>query len=475
MRTVRIFHIALGGVLSVFAIAGCTQHRPPTQTLTDGTFNIVCNYSHRLPDDPIVYPNKPGIAMQHDFFGNTTTNAYTTGDTLQKVSGTTCENAADGSGYWAPSLKLPSGTVVAPKYQKTYYTNQAVPSTNRVVVQPIPQGLKMMVGDHFGTAPNPRVSFLCTGQSYTNTIPTNCKPDPTTGTQLNIGLNFPTCWDGKNLAPVMGGHNNMAYPNNNGQCPADYPVQLPEVNMNIAYDLGQISDLTNVQLSLDPQLDAQGNVVKQLWGSMYTAHGDFFMGWRDGAAKFMVDYCMNKGRVCNREVAYSFFETSEDATVRNGDATNYGGGTTLSTQLSSDTLPESVIYLKAKIPQGAATLPPDYAPRYVLLMYGGNASDTGAYNIQAYVVPSSWSEQTINGTNAPACGSGASVALYLDNSKQYRGFTVTDAVNSAIAAGQDTMAFCIRGAGAGRLFQFGSRESGNKPVLYLIAVNPLPT
>nr|WP_315592327.1 DUF1996 domain-containing protein [uncultured Cupriavidus sp.] len=465
-----IVGIALG-------VCGCsrTPPRPPLQqTLTDGSNNIVCNFSHRLPDDPIVYPGKPGIAMQHDFFGNTTANAMSTADSLQASPGTTCENAADATAYWAPALRLPDGKVVAPMYQKTYYTNQAVPSSKRVVVQPFPPGLKMLAGNHHGTQPNPRVSFLCTGRGYTNTIPTSCVPDPATGTQFNIGLNFPTCWDGKNLAPKMGGHDNMAYPDSSGNCPSDYPVHLPEVNMNIAYRLGQISDLTNVQLSLDPELDAQGKVVKELWGSLYTAHADFFLGWRDQAAKFMAGYCMNKGRVCNREVAYSYNESAEDATVITGDAANYGAEPSLDAEIGGGSKPESMIYLKLRIPQGAVTLPPDFTPRYVLLMYGGNETDTAAVNIHAYSVSTEWTEQAITGANAPAC-SGTSAALYLDNTLQYRGFTVTRAVNEAIAAGKDTVAFCIRGAGAGRLFKFGSKESDNKPVLYLIAVNPLPT
>lgn len=466
--------IGLAALASLPGLPGCVHTPPPTQTLTDGSNNIVCNFSHRLPDDPIVYPGQPGISMQHDFFGNTTANAYTTASTLQRVSGTTCENAADASGYWAPSLRLPDGTVVAPMYQKTYYTNQAVPSSRRVTVRPFPLGLQMMVGDHSGSGPNPRVSFLCTGRGYTNTIPTNCKPDPETGTQFNIGMNFPTCWDGRTLAPVMGGRDNMAYPDNNGNCPAGYPVHLPEVNMNIAYRLGQITDLTNVQLSLDPELDARGNVVRQRWGSLYTAHGDFFMGWREQAARFMVEYCMNKGRVCNREVAYAYDEVAEDATVRSGDATNRGGEPALYAEQASGTTPESTIYIKVRIPSGAAALPPDFAARYVLLVDGGNVTDTSAVNIHAYSVSTAWSEQTISGTNAPAC-SGTSAALYLDNTMQYRGFTVTQAVNEALAAGRNTVAFCIRGAGAGRVFQFSSRESANKPVLYLIAVNPLPS
>jgi hypothetical protein len=33
-------------------------------------------------DDPIVFPRQPGAAHQHDFFGNTSTNAYSTDASL---------------------------------------------------------------------------------------------------------------------------------------------------------------------------------------------------------------------------------------------------------------------------------------------------------------------------------------------------------------------------------------------------------
>ncbi|MBI3311119.1 MAG: hypothetical protein HYZ77_07680, partial [Serratia liquefaciens] len=40
-------------------------------------FNVICDYSHTLPDDAILYPQKPGEAMLHDFFGNTGVDAFT--------------------------------------------------------------------------------------------------------------------------------------------------------------------------------------------------------------------------------------------------------------------------------------------------------------------------------------------------------------------------------------------------------------
>jgi len=469
---IKMWMCILGASLS---LPGCTQTKPkpPGVTQAAGSYAIVCLYSHRLPDDPIVMPARPGVAMQHDFFGNTTTNAYTTAEVLQKVPGTTCENAADGTAYWAPSLRLPDGTVVPPVYQKTYYTNQAVPSPNHFPVQPYPQGIKLMVGDHHGTTPNSRISFLCTGGNYTNSIPTNCKPDPTNGTQLNIGMHFPTCWDGKTLSPTMGTYDNAVSPDSAGNCPAGYPVRLPDANMNIAYNLGQITDLTNVQLSLDPQLDSAGNVVKQLWGSLYTAHGDFFMGWRPDAASFMAEFCLNKGISCNHLMAYSYLKIAEDATVRAADTTNYGTNAALYAQQMSGSTPESRSYLKVGIPKGAQTLPPDFKPAYMLMMYGGNTTDTTTQTFTVYRVATDWSETTINGANAPTC-SGTSVTSSMNNTQAYRAFDVTKLVNEALSQGAEHIAFCIRGPAGQQQIKFSSKEGGNGGVLFINAVNKLP-
>src|SRR5262245_35670801 len=49
-----------------------------------GAFRFICNVSHLLPDDPIVYPGRPGASHLHVFFGNTMANAYSTYETLRK-------------------------------------------------------------------------------------------------------------------------------------------------------------------------------------------------------------------------------------------------------------------------------------------------------------------------------------------------------------------------------------------------------
>lgn len=80
--------------------------------------HVVCGYSHTLGDDAIMMFGRPNEAMLHDFFGNTHTDASSSRETLRKLEETTCDNKADSSAYWAPSLRLPDGTIVKPAYQK---------------------------------------------------------------------------------------------------------------------------------------------------------------------------------------------------------------------------------------------------------------------------------------------------------------------------------------------------------------------
>src|SRR5262245_26804551 len=81
---------------------------PPGDPTSQGgggvtTFKVQCPASHRLPDDPIVFPGKPGASHLHQFIGNRTTDANSTADSLL-AGGTTCDDQADTSAYWVPAL-----------------------------------------------------------------------------------------------------------------------------------------------------------------------------------------------------------------------------------------------------------------------------------------------------------------------------------------------------------------------------------
>ncbi len=116
---------ALRGLLVAAVWLGAPSARG--EAVGEGAANVSCSFSHRLPDDPIIYPGRPGIAMSHDFFGHTTTTGNTTAEDLYTEHSSTCENAADNTSYWAPSLKLPDGRVVAPQLPRDLLPEPGVP------------------------------------------------------------------------------------------------------------------------------------------------------------------------------------------------------------------------------------------------------------------------------------------------------------------------------------------------------------
>jgi hypothetical protein len=85
-------------VIGVAAVAAClvaliwapspTASAQEEPLNTDPSFGIRCDFSHRNSDDPIVHPGNPGAAHSHDFFGNTSTDAFSTLESL-RAAGTT--------------------------------------------------------------------------------------------------------------------------------------------------------------------------------------------------------------------------------------------------------------------------------------------------------------------------------------------------------------------------------------------------
>jgi len=455
-------------------LACCAGISVPSVQAADGQANVVCSFSHMKPDDAILMPGMPGMAMSHDFVGNRSTDAFSTAESLLLHSGTTCNNAADSTGYWAPTMMLPDGQVVNPAYIKIYY------QANNVAQYPItayPHGLQLLAGDHRGSGPNPQVNFLCAnGNGYTHTADQTCGlRSAGDAVQFNIAVIFPNCWDGVNLKAK--GTKNAVYSDNSGKCPADHPVKIASVNMNIAYVLPQIQslDVSKIKLSLDPQMiDGQ---LTPLWGSIYTAHGDFMNGWTEDATKFMADRCMNYSMECSTNIPYSYTDAEADTYVSNQtDAeNNYGSVPTLLVQddwrnSSRDYHKQILALIKFKIP----ALPPnvdDYPGvsfKYKIRIYNGNISDTSAFTIFFYpTTPDGWDENTVNWNNKPSFKYTADASLYMDNVQQFRYVDVDKAVRAAIAAGQTEVAYYIGGERTGRTISVEAKESGKPPVLML--------
>jgi hypothetical protein len=117
------------------------------QAVAGSEFRVTCASSHRRQDDPIVFQNQSGVSHTHEFFGNRTTDAFSTLTSL-RAGTTNCDPMSDRSAYWVPAL-YKNGQAVAPESVTIYY--QGVHDHTRAVAPP--QGLRYVVGNAKAASP----------------------------------------------------------------------------------------------------------------------------------------------------------------------------------------------------------------------------------------------------------------------------------------------------------------------------------
>ena len=252
---------------------------PPPRAGSLGQFITPCRYSHRAPDDPIVFPNQPGASHSHDFFGNTSTNANSTFESLSAAP-TRCRRAADRAGYWVPTLYVNGQPVTASGATIYYRDNGKDPAS----VRPFPSGLRVVAGNSRATGPQPLdvVAWDCGSQGGQDPLPSAplCPP----GRRLRATIRFPDCWDGASLDSADH-KSHLAYairiPRRSGRhCPASHPVALAKITMHISYPT------------------AGGDGVTLASGSSYTEHADFFNAWEPAALADLTRRCLNADVRC---------------------------------------------------------------------------------------------------------------------------------------------------------------------------------
>ena len=223
-----------------------------------GEFVAYCPLSHRLHDDPIVFPGQPHAAHGHDFFGNITTDANSTAESLL-AGGTTCDPVTDRSSYWAPTLYNAVGQEVAIEKATFYYL---VNIDNPASLQPYPVGLKVIAGNPKATTPEQaeHIKWSCLGANNSSTGDfATCPAD----SKLELLVNYPDCWNGQDLDSANH-KSHMAY-SAGGACPATHPVAVPALQFKLRY---VTSGEAGMKLSS---------------GAGYTAHADFFNAWETAA------------------------------------------------------------------------------------------------------------------------------------------------------------------------------------------------
>jgi Domain of unknown function (DUF1996)/Carbohydrate binding module (family 6) len=251
--------------------------------LRGSEFRADCFSKGRGNDDPIVKPGQAGASHIHEFFGNRTTNAFSTLQSL--AAGTSnCDPAVDLSAYWVPTL-YQNGVPVAPDTVTVYYQGITDPAHAR----PFPRGLKIVVGNPLATGPdqNPSARWSCLGFPESSRDFMSCPA----GSRLQTYLDFPTCMNGQLDSADHKSHMAFALGGLGAPCPASHPIPVPRTQFLITYPVHG-GGLT---------LGGTRNGVNVTNAPGYTFHGDFFNAWPDGELGRRVRDCINAGFICGTD------------------------------------------------------------------------------------------------------------------------------------------------------------------------------
>lgn len=267
-----------------------------------GQFRSICVISHISKDDPIVYPNQPGAAHTHMFYGNTDTNAYSTPDSILNSGGSTCDGQeANRTSYWFPVMLDSNGKTRLPNNMILYYKNEGINMPAEGFTA-IPGGVKMLAGNGKATSPQPHDyndGFACGGGLFTNPtsdiIPICSKPNV-----LSQKILFPRCWDGLPIdmtsQPFVA---HVVYPSgyHSGTCDAGHPKVLAEISILFEWELANGETTNGWYLSSDITNHSTG---AHLPGGT-TRHGDYMAGWNKSVVDSWTKDCMNTEWNCQTD------------------------------------------------------------------------------------------------------------------------------------------------------------------------------
>jgi hypothetical protein len=272
-----------------------TTEVAPLASDGNGAVRIPCGYSHMAFDDPIVFPGQPGASHLHTFFGNTSTNANSTTESLFANKGSTCNGGIMNlTAYWIPAMvDTTNNRALIPMAQQVYYKK----GYNNIPVSSMrapPNGLRMIGGNKATQATElpkweSHMNFECWGADGTsrsgqvNSIPT-CAP----GGYIRIMLEFENCWDGVNLdSPDHRSH--VAYTTTT--CPASHPVGLPQIGLNIDYKVEAYHNTAKWRLASD-------NYATTIPAG-YSMHADVWINWQEDIKQAWFENCVKAGKDCH--------------------------------------------------------------------------------------------------------------------------------------------------------------------------------
>jgi hypothetical protein len=270
-----------------------TTEQPPIQ---GGAFRVTCTTSHMSNDDPLIYPNQPGAAHHHTFFGNTTTNAKSDLMTFSSTGNSTCNGGImNRSAYWVPSMiDTNTNAPIVPDGSLFYYKTGDFSEAPSATITTPPKGLRMITGNAKATTADAAVG-LYTCITAAGTTPwkpniVNCA----VGDTMQLHIDFPQCWDGVNLdSPDHKSH--MSHRENvagaPARCPSTHPVMIPSITLNINYKITVPNQTVNWRLASD-------NYATTSPGG-YSTHADWVNGWDEKFMAGIIKNCLQRNADCH--------------------------------------------------------------------------------------------------------------------------------------------------------------------------------
>lgn len=271
--------MALGLIAIFFTTSGADSGGVAAAATSAGQFHVQCLgpvLSQSV--DPIMR----AASHKHEFYGSRAISLNATYQDLRAGSSACAtpthlgDEPGDTASYWAPTLYVSGVRLPVPK-STFYYTG----GEKRPPLTTWPARLKIIAGNAKATTPQSKevVYWGCgSGSSATKvTTPPQCSSGDT---GLTLHVNFPDCWNGRDL-DSSDHKSHMAYSKNRA-CPASHAVSLPRLIARFQWTDKHPSP---VSLSLSS-------------GSTNTFHADWWNSWDQTRLAKLVDKCINAGLDC---------------------------------------------------------------------------------------------------------------------------------------------------------------------------------
>jgi Domain of unknown function (DUF1996) len=229
----------------------------------------------------------------HTYFGNLTADAYSTGASLLADGNSTCDGGTlNRSAYWVPSIIDGTGNAIVPDYNMIYYKSGYQGLSPSQVARTLPVGLKMLAGDMKATAPQGvepwerNINWSCSTEGWQGRK--SYIPACAAGAEILAEIQFPQCWDGKNLDSADH-RSHVAYGKYGVGCPASHPVGLPSISYNIHYKV-PAGGTSGWRLASDMYTGGPGG---------YSMHADIITAWNEVASWIWLNQCVRRNADCN--------------------------------------------------------------------------------------------------------------------------------------------------------------------------------